>query len=141
MMSDNLNLFFKKIIIILFALLLLAAILSLQIPWSKSFSVILGVFFILFTPGFFLSFIIFPYSKTLLALPDEQKENQKSLDQFERIITSIFLSMAAMILILFVIYQLNIVLTPPNVVSAVILINFISFISAVFFLTFFSVKN
>lgn len=119
--KTNKSLFLVAVSIL--ALIILSAI--IPAPFWRSFLIIIGGFFSLFVPGFFLTLAIFPETEKLKDLGKNELLGKSKLDWLERIILSIFLSIAVVALFLTVIKQLGAELTGARVFVIIFIVNLI----------------
>lgn len=103
------------------------AIGALKIGVVRSFNLVVGSLFILFFPGWFLSFITFPMSD---GLNDESElSSRRALDIIERCTLAVALSIIISSIIVFVLYNFlgSSKLTPINFIVAAVFLNSILF--------------
>ncbi len=87
----------KTGLIVVGALALISAILGFIIGFLESFRIVFGSVYVLFLPGFIISFIFFPKTKKL----DSKDKNKGEIDWLERIALSFALSIAIVPLAVF----------------------------------------
>jgi uncharacterized membrane protein len=93
----------------LVTLSILISLLTTQTLLS-SFRIVLGSFYVLFLPGFVLSYIFFPKTKEF----DEKNEEKGTIDWIERIALSFTLSIAIVPLVMFYLNLIGIKINTLN---------------------------
>lgn len=111
---------YKVMIIATLVLFIASVLLSFWYPLLKSFEIIFGSVFVVFTPGYFLTCLFFPISNDIFI--DKEKKS-KSLDWIERVIYSIFLSITLTTLLLMLIQKFNIKISTTVFALTVIFAN------------------
>ena len=81
----------------LLALLFICLVLFTNLGWLQSFRIVFGSIYVLFLPGFIISFIFFPETHEF----DSWKEEKGAIDWIERIALSFALSIAIVPLAVF----------------------------------------
>lgn len=88
------------VIIILIIISFLISILAKQ-PILSSLRIVFGSVYVLFIPGFIISYIFFPNTKEFEEKADNDKNSLKTIDWIERIALSFALSIAIVPLVVF----------------------------------------
>ncbi len=85
--------------ILVIALIIISIVLgtATSLGYAESFRIVFGSIYVLFIPGFILSYIFFPHTKEF----ESKEENKKSIDWIERIALSFALSIAIVPLAVF----------------------------------------
>ncbi|MFH0780154.1 MAG: DUF1616 domain-containing protein, partial [Parcubacteria group bacterium] len=111
---------YKVMIIATLILFITSVSLSFWYPLLKSLEIIFGSVFVVFMPGYFLTYLFFPKSNDIF-IDDEKKS--KSLDWIERVIYSIFLSITLTTLIFMFIQNFNVKISTTIFALTMILAN------------------
>lgn len=112
----------KIIILAIEILILISLALSFFLEIEESFRIVFGSVYVLFLPGFIISFIFFPKTKEL----DSKEEN--AIDWLERIALSFALSIAIVPLVVF---YLNLIGIKINLLNTSLIIAGIMLISII----------
>lgn len=114
------------IAIITVALIIISVILALftSQTFFSSFRIVCGLIFVLFLPGFVISYIFFPKTREF----DSENKEEKGIDWIERIALSFALSIAIVPLAVF---YLNLIGIKINLLNSFLSISGIVLISAV----------
>lgn len=97
-------------------LIILAHVLATRYSFQISLRMVFGSVVVLFLPGFFLSFLFFPQSRS-------KSKKKHTPDWFERTIFSVFFSLTLITLTLTILRTFKFTLTPTKIALIVILIN------------------
>lgn len=112
----------KHGLLVIGALAVISVVLGFIIGFLESFRIVFGAVYVLFLPGFIISFIFFPKTKEF----DSKKEN--AIDLLERIALSFALSIAIVPLVVF---YLNLVGIRINILNTSLIILAIMIISII----------
>lgn len=126
------------IIIIIVSLAIISLIISYftAISYLQGFRIVFGSVYVLFLPGFILSFIFFPKTRDFTAKKNKEEREKGSIDWIERIALSFALSIAIVPLVVF---YLNLVGLRINLLNSFLTILGIIVVSSI--ILFFRIKK
>ena len=112
----------------LLGLIVLALVFSQPI-WTVA-KVVAGIVLSLFLPGFFLTLTLFPEATTWDDLGREGGSNGMFIDPVEKIVFSLFFSMAMVAISFTVLRQVGVIFSPAVVFVVVLSLNIITMVTA-----------
>lgn len=124
----------KKIIFFVFLVFILISLLLgifTSLTYLESFRIIFGSIYVLFLPGFIISFIFFPKAKEFYSEANRHDEEKDAIDLIERIALSFALSIAIVPLAIF---YLNLIGVKINILNSFLVILGIIILSGLIFL-------
>jgi uncharacterized membrane protein len=140
--KNNIRSWAIGISVLLVSLIVLALIIGFfsSLGYLESFRIVFGSVYVLFVPGFLISYIFFPITKELDEQENKDKnEGGKAIDWIERIALSFALSIAIVPLAVF---YLNLVGVKINIINTSLIILGIIIVSLVgVYLRFKKLKN